>query len=63
MINVDLHYWVEAEQYGEIRDWCIENFDKKNERVTWSLLANNDIGGEIYFQHETDAVAFKLRWL
>lgn len=62
MINVDLRCWVEAEQYKEIRNWCIENFGKANERETWSLLANNDVGGEIYFQNEEDAMAFKLRW-
>ena len=63
MINVDLQCWVRAEQYIEILDWCIETFGKENDRVTWTLLANNEIGGHIYFENETDAMAFKLRWM
>lgn len=62
MIDLDLHCFIRAEQYIEILDWCIENFGEYNNRVTWMLLANNEIGGDIYFEKEEDAVAFKLRW-
>lgn len=63
MINVDLRCWVSAEQYGEMRDWCIENFGKANENDKWKILANNEVGGDVYFENEEDAAAFKLRWL
>lgn len=62
MIDLDLHFYVRPEHYIEILDWCIENFGKSNNRITWDLLANNEIGGDIYFKNEEDAVAFKLRW-
>ncbi len=63
MIDLDLYCFVRAEQYIEILDWCIENFGESNNHVTWELLANNEIGGDIYFKNVTDAAAFKLRWL
>lgn len=58
---MDLTFYIRPEQYVEILEWCIENFGKSN--PTWTLLANNDIGGELYFKNEEDAMAFKLRWL
>ena len=61
-MNLDLQGLVRAGQYSEIRAWCIENFGKINENVTWKMLANNDTGGHIYFENEADAMAFKLRW-
>ncbi len=63
MTNLDLQGWVRAEQYVEIREWCIDNFGKINENLTWKILANNEIGGHIYFENAVDAMAFKLRWL
>ncbi len=63
MTNLELQCWVRAEQYTEIDDWCIEYFGKSNRNVTWTLLANNEIGGHIYFENAEDAMAFKLRWL
>lgn len=61
-MDLDLQCLVRAEQYSEMRDWCIENFGKSNEYITWTLLANNEIGGDIYFENAADAMAFKLRW-
>ncbi len=60
MMKFDM--WIKPEQYVDIRNWCIENFGKSNERITWHLLANNEIGGQILFENEEDAVACKLRW-
>ena len=63
MIDINFRCLVKPEQYEEMRDWCIENFGKEYDHDRWKMLANNEIGGEIYFETEEDAMAFKLRWL
>lgn len=42
---------------AEVINWLKENTPVHH------LLANNEIGGEIWFENSPDAVAFKLRWL
>lgn len=54
--------WITPDQYVEAYAWCVENFGKINERVTWNGLANNDIGGSFLFEDAEDALAFKLVW-
>jgi len=56
-----IEFTIRPEQYTEIHEWCEITFGSSS-KETWRLLANNDIGGWIYFTSETDAVAFKLRW-
>jgi len=63
MIDVDLYCQVRSEQYEEMYDWCIEHFGKEHDDDRWKMLANNDIGGDVYFQNPEDAMAFKLRWI
>lgn len=56
-----IEFIIRPEQYTEIHEWCETNLGREG-AFSWTLLANNDIGGWIYFTSETDAVAFKLRW-
>lgn len=54
-------FYIRPELYVEIREWCKTNFGPEF-NSSWTLLANNEIGGWIYFTTEIDAMAFKLRW-
>lgn len=56
------YFWFNPDQYEIIREWCKEELGPFNERITWQLLGNNDIGGEVLFTYGEDAMAFKLRW-
>ncbi len=54
---------INPENYEEAREWCMEEFGSEHaDFATWRGLANNEIGGDFYFDNEEDAVAFKLRW-
>ena len=54
-------------QYKPMKDWCKENYNKKHYKIfviddgwhTDSIL----IGYRFYFKYQTDAAAFKLRWM
>jgi hypothetical protein len=52
--------WVSGEEYwfvtDEIEEWC--NFTLKG---TWSVAATHV--PVIYFQHDSDYIMFKMRWL
>ena len=53
---------VTPEIYIEAREWCVEHFGSDHKDfATWRGLANNEIGGDFYFDNEADAMAFKLR--
>lgn len=56
-----IEFTVRPELYTEIREWCKMNLGAEG-AFSWSLLANNEIGGHIYINEEIDAIAFKLRW-
>lgn len=47
--------------YTEMYEWCEENFGPES-KETWQMLANNEIGGQIYFIEHENAVLFKLTW-
>ena len=59
---IEFEFTIRPEQYTEIHEWCETNFGPESMK-TWKLLANNDVGGWIYFVSEVDATAFKLRWI
>lgn len=54
--------WINANQYDEVRRWCVENFGVDHNRAIWTMLANNELGGQVLFTNEEDAMAAKLRW-
>lgn len=58
----DFEFNIRPELYTEIHEWCETNFGPES-METWKLLANNDVGGWIYFVSAADAMAFKLRWI
>lgn len=56
--------FIGPEIYVEAREWCMEELgDEHSDHACWRGLANNEIGGEFYFENAEDAMAFKLRWI
>ena len=65
---IEFSFSIDQVEYQEIQDWCSENIGEEGE--TWSCrnFTMSTVGGLLnyrYFtiRYETDAVAFKLRWV
>lgn len=53
--------YIKPEMYVEMHEWCKTNFGPESDE-TWKMLANNDVGGTVFFINDEDYMAFTLRW-